>query len=108
MRNSPLAALIVAALVTACPPAPAPPPPDVSDAGDGFDDGGLLLDGGRITCVSVCSVLAKLGCNEGLDPQCRPVCEHARAARITGLPLACWSKAKTKVAARACGQVTCP
>lgn len=85
--------------IDACPPSPQPPAPDASDAAPPRPG---------TSCNVACAQLAVLSCQEGLDPNCATVCQHAIDQRITALPLDCWTAARTKEAARACGSLACP
>lgn len=57
------------------------------------------------TARSACDTLAALGCREGLG-EC--VVGIDRLQQLGSPPLACWSAAKSKSEARACGRLDCP
>ena len=59
------------------------------------------------TCATSCANLKKLGCKEGIDTTCVATCQKMVAKKIVKVPLACFSKAKTKAVARACGGIDC-
>lgn len=85
-------------LLDAAPP-PAPTPTNTADAAPPVP----------MTPVgAACFNLAALGCPEGKDPQCVAVTQHALDSRLTKVPLACLTTAKTAAAARTCGFVSCP
>lgn len=99
--------IILATILVACPSHPTPPnEPDVvvtpDDDGDASD-----LDGAkRSQCLRACSHLKTLGCPEGADPNCEPVCSHAQGT-LTDLHTNCLINAKSKDDARACKSVRC-
>lgn len=59
-------------------------------------------------CGIACANLRLLGCSEGEQDNCEPVCIHAQEAGLTDLKPDCLSAARTKDAARACKTVKCP
>ena len=74
------------------PPAPSPPspPPPVGDAYD-----------------SACANEKALGCSAGLAADCAASMRNADKGHITHVPVACLTSAKSLVALKACGFVTC-
>lgn len=105
---------LFAALLLGCPPSPINPPPDANDGASPVPpttpDAGpvLFADSGPPTaCTLACVNLNKLGCPEGLDPNCVNVCNHAQGQGVTNLKPDCLANATTVAAAKACGTVTC-
>lgn len=89
--------LLCAVSLVACPytdKPPAPPQPDASDSG-------------APTCASMCANLSAMGCPEGAAG-CDATCRHVQVTRLTDLPIACLSAARSKPEARACGSLACP
>lgn len=92
----PVAACMAASLL-ACPPCPVAPAVGV-DASDGVD---VDSPAARASdCVQGCKNLATLGCREGRDADCVPVCQRIKQDRLT---TTCWTVAKNVADARACG-----
>lgn len=114
MKISILATMCLAACA-ACPPKPNPDPigpvPDAeitaSDSGTAGDAPAAQPDASPAASVA-CANLRRLGCKEGLDPNCEVVFDRVLDAHLTDLRPACLTSAKTKAEARACKSVDCP
>ena len=89
--------LVLALLLTACPPAPVTPPSPV--------DAGVLEGGHAPTIAGACARLAELSCAESGDT-CAD--DMARTARLTRVDLACIATAPDKSAMRQCAGVRGP
>ena len=83
------------------PPAPSPPPLVVVDAGPTPQPD--WAPGVRDACLNITAI----GCTEG-GTSCAGALQKAAAKRLTNVPLACLSAARSKAAVRACGFVACP
>ena len=59
------------------------------------------------TCDTSCANLKKIGCKEGADTTCVATCQKTVAKQLVKVPLACFSRAKTKAVARSCGGIDC-
>ena len=85
------------------PPAPPTPPHPVVVADAGPPPEPNWGPGVREACVNI----AAIGCAEG-GTSCAGALQRAVAKRLTNVPLACLSAARSKAAVRACGFVACP
>lgn len=93
-------------LLCACPPSPVPPvnPPDASDAAPPRPVGDALPP--QTPCQAACSVLAALGCPEGVSLTCGTVLAHIDGAR--DIPTPCGSSLCPSMSCEAIALVKTP
>ena len=60
------------------------------------------------TVETACENLGKMGCADGLAPNCVQVLQYVVYRRVTPVDLKCLTLAPDFEAARACGGVACP
>jgi len=89
--------LVLALLLTACPPTPSPPPVDEGDGG--------------APCAVACQHLRDIGCSDGYGvdggASCEDTCDRVQSSHLTDFHLGCLAGARTTTAAVACGSVLC-
>lgn len=93
--------VVVAILALGCQTAPPaepvypPAPPFVGDV--------------DAACASACSNLRRLGCPEGSGAISGETCDRrcVVAMELRSMPLECWTRAESVVAAKSCGSLRC-
>jgi len=103
-------ALLLAAILVACPHVDPPQPPYPPQPDAGFDDEESDA-AGRDDCSFACQAARRVGCSAGFSvdggASCTASCRHVRDTRLTRLDVACMRNAVNSSAAKQCAGWGC-